>query len=86
MMDGADMAARTANFARKASPFILAWLVLHAAVLAMLALGWGLAIALKAVLGWLFHTLAFVVLLAGGVALAVWLWKAPQPRRLPRPA
>ena len=80
------MIPRAAGLARAAGPFLLVWLALHVAVLAMLVLGWGLAVALKALLGWVFHTLVFVVFLASGVALAVWLWKAAQPRRLPRPA
>jgi len=81
------MIPRAAGLARAAGPFILVWLALHMAVLAMLVLGWGLAVALKALLGWLLHALAFVIFVASGVALAVWLWKvAAQPRRLPRPA
>ncbi len=78
--------ARTAAWARMAVPLVLAWLALHLAVLALLALVWGLVVAAKVVLGWLAHALVFVVLLTSGVLLAVWLWKAVQPRRLLRPA
>jgi hypothetical protein len=80
------MTLRAAGLARAAGPLLLVWLVLHMAVLAILILGRGLAVALKMLLGWLFHTLGLALFLAGAVALAVWLWKAAQPRRLPRPA
>ena len=80
------MTARPAAWARLAAPFVVVWLAVHVVLLAMLALAWGLVIAAKVVLGWLAHTFVFIILLASGVTLALWLWKAARPRRLPRPA
>lgn len=77
---------RAAAWVRMAAPFVLAWLAIHAAVLALLALVWGLVVAAKLVLGWLAHALVFMFLLASGALLVVWLWKAATARRLPRPA
>ena len=88
-MTGAAMPglkARAAAWMRLATPFVVVWLAVHAALLALLALAWGLVIAAKLVLGWMAHALVFVILLASGVTLALWLWKAARPRRLPRPA
>jgi hypothetical protein len=82
----AGVKSRAAGWARIAAPFVLAWLALHAAALALLALVWGLVVAAKLVLGWLAHALIFAILLASGALLVFWLWKAAQPRRLPRPA
>ena len=78
--------ARAVGAARMAGPFVAAWLALHLAVLGLLALVWGLVVAAKVVLGWLAHSLVFLILLVSGVLLVLWLWKAAQPRRLPRPA
>ena len=81
----AAFAAKTLPL-EQVSPTLDRWLALHAAALALLALVWGLVVAAKLVLGWLAHALVFVILMASGVLLAFWLWKAVQPRRLPRPA
>ena len=78
--------ARAVGIAGLAGPFVAAWLVLHLAALGLLALVWGLVVAAKLVLGWLAHALIFAILLASGALLVFWLWKAAQPRRLPRPA
>jgi hypothetical protein len=75
-----------AAWVRLAAPLALAWLALHAAVLALLAVVWGLVVAAKLVLGWMAHALVFVILLASGALLVFWLWKAVQPRRLPQPS
>ena len=82
----AGVKSRAAGWARIAAPFVLAWLALHAAALALLALVWGLVVAAKVILGWLAHSLVFLILLVSGALLVLWLWKAAQPRRLPRPA
>ncbi|HEU4549116.1 MAG TPA: hypothetical protein VFS01_05430 [Rhizomicrobium sp.] len=78
--------ARAVGIAGLAGPFVAAWLALHLAALGLLALVWGLVVAAKVILGWLAHSLVFLILLVSGALLVLWLWKAAQPRRLPRPA
>lgn len=80
-----------AGFARLAVPIVVAWLAIHALALVLLALVLlalvaGMVIAVKAVLGWLGQALVFALLLSAGAVLALWLWRAPRPLRLPRPA
>ena len=68
--------------ARKAAPFALLWLALHAAVLAIIAFAWGAAIVVKAVLGWLLHFVLLAAMLLTGVWLVTKLLKPVQaPQR-----
>ena len=67
--------------ARKAAPFALLWLALHAAVLAIIAFAWGAAIMLKAVLGWLLHFVLLAALLLTGAWLVMKLLKPLQAPR-----
>lgn len=86
MQCAAAMMARVRGLAGTAGALALAWVVAHAALLALLVLAWGLLVAGKVVLGWLAHAFVFVFLLAIGIAMALWLWQAPRILRLPRPA
>jgi hypothetical protein len=63
-------------WARKVAPFALLWLVLHVAVLAIIAFAWGTAVVVKAVLGWLMHFVVLAVLALTGAWLAMRLWKS----------
>jgi hypothetical protein len=68
-------------WARKATPFVLLWLALHAAVLAIIVFVWGAAVVVKAMLGWLLHIAAFAMLVLTGAWLAMRLWKTLETRR-----
>jgi hypothetical protein len=74
------MTPRVTAFAKKFWPFLLVWLALHAVVLAVLAFGWGLAVVLRAVLGWLFHVAVFLILAVTGIWLAMRLWDVAKSR------
>jgi hypothetical protein len=56
---------------RKFTPLLLAWLAVHAIVLSILALAFGLAVVLRAVAGWLLHFGAIIVLAVLGIWLAL---------------
>jgi hypothetical protein len=66
---------------RKAAPFVLLWLALHAAVLAVIAFSWGAAMLVKAVLGWLLHFMVLAALALTGAWLVMRVWNALEPRR-----
>ncbi|MDB5736114.1 MAG: hypothetical protein JWN16_2751 [Alphaproteobacteria bacterium] len=68
-------------WAHKAAPFVLLWLALHAAVLALIVFAWGAAVLVKAMLGWLLHFAAFAMLVLTGAWLAMRLWKTLEIQR-----
>ena len=65
------MTARQAM--RTFAPLLLVWLALHAVLLAVLALVFGLAVVLRVLLGWLVHFGGFLLLAALGIGLVLGL-------------
>jgi hypothetical protein len=56
---------------RKFTPLLLVWLALHVAVLAVLALVFGMASTVRVLLGWLLHFGGVILLAAFGIWLAL---------------
>jgi hypothetical protein len=60
---------RAKAMARTLAPLLLLWLAVHAVLLLLIAVGFGLVVLLKAVIGWTAHLGAILLLAVGGAWL-----------------